>query len=54
MITKTFYYDLVYGESWKYIRSTLLCEDDKYVAIINNFSNIEELEVKIFDVFVTF
>ena len=52
------FYDSVYGESWKHIRSALLSEDHKYVAIINNFSNTdrirEELEVKVFDILVTF
>lgn len=37
------FYKSVYGESWKPIRSALLSDDHKYVAVINNFGDSEEI-----------
>jgi len=43
------FYGDVYGKSWKSIRTALLMEEHKYVAVVNCFSDTdrikEELEV---------
>ncbi|XP_014206934.2 5-methylcytosine rRNA methyltransferase NSUN4 [Copidosoma floridanum] len=35
------FYEKVYGESWKHIRSAMLAKNHKYVAVVNNFSDTE-------------
>lgn len=47
------FYGNVYGKSWENIRTALLMEEHKYMAIVNSFSDIDriqlELEVYLYD-----
>lgn len=41
------FYATVYSGIWSHVRSALLREDSKYVAVVNNFGNVEETVEKL-------
>ncbi|KAF7396121.1 hypothetical protein HZH66_006983 [Vespula vulgaris] len=38
------FYNKVYGKAWNDIRTALLQEENKYIAVINNFSDMERIQ----------
>ncbi|XP_031850578.2 5-methylcytosine rRNA methyltransferase l(2)10685 [Nomia melanderi] len=41
------YYGSVYGESWEGIRAALLDEKTKYMAVVNNFSDVQRIQTEL-------
>jgi len=38
------FYGDVYGKSWESIRTALLIEEHKYMAVVNSFSDIDRIK----------
>lgn len=38
------FYGNVYGKSWENIRTALLAEEHKYMAVVNSFSDIDRIK----------
>ncbi|KAL2722227.1 5-methylcytosine rRNA methyltransferase nsun-4 isoform X1 [Vespula squamosa] len=38
------FYNKVYGKAWNDIRTALLQEENKYIAVVNNFSDVERIQ----------
>lgn len=38
------FYGNVYGKSWEDIRAALLMKEHKYMAVVNNFSDIDRIK----------
>ncbi|XP_035719126.1 RNA cytosine C(5)-methyltransferase NSUN2-like isoform X1 [Vespa mandarinia] len=41
------FYDKVYGKAWKDIRTALLQEENKYIAVVNNFSDVKRIQTSL-------
>lgn len=41
------FYDKVYGKAWNDIRTALLQEENKYIAVVNNFSDVERIQTSL-------
>lgn len=41
------FYGNVYGKSWEHIKTALLMEEHKYMAVVNSFSDIDRIKLQL-------